>query len=84
MRLKGMNRIGKLIHLKRFYVERCPTYLAWLERLTHALNEKRNKMEVAGVLREECVRIEKCNASKRSVKSNHGPLLIGKIYTCNQ
>ena len=82
MRLKGVNRIGKLIHLRRFYVERCPMYLGWLERLTHALDEKPNKMEVASVMKDECVRIEKCNDSKRSVQNRTMGLCSLVNYTC--
>ena len=51
------NLAGKLLHLKRFYVQRVPLYLKCLERLTSKLNDKPKKQEVLSVIRSEMVSV---------------------------
>ena len=52
---KGQNISGKLVHLKKFFVEVKPLSLLLMERLTRKLAERPNKMEVLTVIRAEMV-----------------------------
>ena len=52
---RGNNVSGKLLHLKRFFQERKPTYQRWLEDLTERLSNKPDKREVLTVIRSEMV-----------------------------
>ena len=51
----GTNLSGKLLHLKRFFVERKPTYLAHLENLTAKLEALPNQTQLLVKLRNEMV-----------------------------
>lgn len=53
--LKGINVTGKLLHLTRFFEERKPIYLAWLEKMSIILESRPKKREILTQLRDEMV-----------------------------